>query len=143
MHFMKNTIQKGVIIMNNNELCHFGVKGMKWGVRKQRTSLGTKLRMRSQAKKKSYSDDSNSAHDKRSIKQLSTAELKQRTERIKAEKAYKDAVKGNSWVRGFAQKQFDRQIDRIVQPQIDRGVDYVKNKASGAVRSRLSGRRGS
>lgn len=58
-------------------LMHYGVKGMKWGVRKDR--------------KKSYSDDYNESRSlkKKSYKELSNDELKKLNKRLELEGNYK------------------------------------------------------
>ena len=130
----------------NNELYHHGVKGQKWGVRSHRVSIHHRVSIRQrirnaqQKKKQSYSDDYKLAHDKRDINQMSTAELKKVTEQLKAEKAYKEAVKGNSWAKNIAKKQFERLVNRITQPVIDAGADYIRNKTMTPLKSLMSGR---
>lgn len=63
--------------MNEAYLMHYGVKGMKWGVRKDRS--------------KSYSDDYNSTKSlrKKNVKQLSNSELRKLNERMQLEANYK------------------------------------------------------
>lgn len=63
----------------DNELSHFGVKGMKWGVRKSRTST-----VESSPRKKLKSKE---------IKSLSDDELRKRINRIQMEKQYKQLTK--------------------------------------------------
>lgn len=60
--------------MNEAYLMHYGVKGMKWGVRK-----------------KNYSDDYNSTKElrKKSYKELSNKELRELNERMNLESNYK------------------------------------------------------
>ena len=96
----------------NNELQHWGIKGMKWGVRRFQNEDGT----RTPAGIKRYSDKAKEGlkkagekikeqHDrKKAIKQeaklrkipakkLTTEELQTRIERLKLEKSYKDLLK--------------------------------------------------
>ena len=63
------------------ELYHFGVKGMKWGVRKDRKRGRDK-----------WSEDAKSAYDikKKGMKQMSNAELKKLNERTRLENEYKN-----------------------------------------------------
>ncbi len=62
-------------VLNADELMHFGVKGMKWGVRR---------------KSKHSSDYTESrAMKRRGVKNLSTAELKKLNSRMQAEQQYK------------------------------------------------------
>lgn len=68
----------------NNELYHYGVLGMKWGVRKDRSrSSGFR-------KKRSMSDDARDASviKKKKVSQMSNAELKRLNERSRLEQEY-------------------------------------------------------
>lgn len=64
--------RKGGEIMNRNELMHYGVLGMKWGVRRKRSKLSS---VEVKPKKKTVSD-------------LSDAELRQIINRHQMEKQY-------------------------------------------------------
>lgn len=64
-------------------LAHFGVKGMKWGVRKNRASA-TKTRMTNQ------NGDYKHAHSKTPNYKLSNKELQRRVTRLNLEKQYRD-----------------------------------------------------
>lgn len=69
-----------------NELMHFGVKGMKWGVRRKKF-----LEKRQEKKRKFESemhDDYKKAHAKKDISSLSDTELRQRINRIQMEQQY-------------------------------------------------------
>ena len=59
-------------------LTHHGVKGMKWGVRKDRKTIGKK-------RKKTPNYDK---HTKKPAKRMSNVELASRTERLKRERDY-------------------------------------------------------
>jgi hypothetical protein len=70
-----------------NELKHWGIKGMKWGVRRFQKKDGSLT----PAGKKRYDDvheDYLNAHDGKSVKQLSTKELKARNDRLQQEQNY-------------------------------------------------------
>ena len=70
-----------------NYLCHYGVKGMKWGIRK------SKYYSKSRAKRrKSYSSDYKKTERlrKKNYKQLSDDELKDLNKRLQLEKQYRD-----------------------------------------------------
>jgi hypothetical protein len=75
--------------MMNDELYHFGVKGMKWGVRRKRNVVSTLKQNR--LKKKTLvdiHDDYKNAHEKKSISSMSDAELRARINRIQMEQQY-------------------------------------------------------
>ena len=71
--------------MESNALMHYGVLGMKWGVRKDRSSGSSRKRG-----KRSWSDDAREARaiKKKKVKQMSNAELKKLNERTRLEQEY-------------------------------------------------------
>ena len=78
--------------MDQNELLHYGVPGMKWGVRRSgasSTSSGIKKGPPSEDYKRMQS------MKKRGTKNLTTAELKELTGRMQLEKQYKDLSKAS------------------------------------------------
>ena len=70
--------------MDYNYLYHYGIPGMRWGVRRSKKSLA---RAR---KKANIHDDYKNAHNKKSIKSMSNAELDSRISRLNKEKQYKN-----------------------------------------------------
>lgn len=71
--------------MNNNELYHYGVLGMKWGVRRARNNVSTSNRSSSN---KTTHEDYTKAHDRKSVKYMSNAELRNRVNRLQMERNY-------------------------------------------------------
>lgn len=69
--------------MDNNELYHHGVKGMKWGVR------------RANRLAKNHSDY-NKAHAKKKVSEMSDAELRARNNRLQMEQQYADLRRKSS-----------------------------------------------
>ena len=68
----------------SNELYHYGVLGMKWGVRRDRSRSGGSRR------KRSMSDDAREASmiKKKKVSQMSNSELKKLNERSRLEQEY-------------------------------------------------------
>lgn len=68
--------------MENNELMHYGVLGMKWGVRRDRSSGGSKKRRTSK-----MSDDARDAAQlkKKRVSEMSNAELRRLNDRQQLE----------------------------------------------------------
>lgn len=76
----------------NNELYHYGKKGMRWGIRRYQNKDGSLT----PAGKKRYGDlheDYLNAHDGKSVKQMSTKELKARNDRLQQEQNYERLTK--------------------------------------------------
>jgi hypothetical protein len=78
--------------MENNSLSHWGIKGMKWGKRRYQNPDGT---LTAEGKKRydDPHDDYRRAHDKKSVKQMSDRELRERNNRLQMEKQYADLTK--------------------------------------------------
>lgn len=64
-------------------LVHFGIKGMRWGVRRSEAQLE-----RARGKKNEAHDDYKKAHPKKNIKELSDSELRARINRLQMEQQY-------------------------------------------------------
>lgn len=79
--------------MDNNELYHFGIKGMKWGVRRYQNKDGTLTNAGRKRRQENTHDDYRKVHDKKSIKSMSDAELRNRNNRLQMEKQYRDLTK--------------------------------------------------
>lgn len=80
--------------MEKSSLTHWGIKGMKWGQRRYQNKDGSLT----PAGKKRYDrdevhEDYRKAHSKKSVKQMSDHELKERNKRLEAEANYKRLTK--------------------------------------------------
>lgn len=75
--------------MENNSLAHYGIRGMKWGVRRFQNSDGSYTSAGKKRKQKeSVHEDYANAHSKKSVKSMSNAELKARNNRLQMEQQY-------------------------------------------------------
>lgn len=90
--------------MTNNELYHYGILGMKWGVRRSEAQLA---RVGRKARKGNWSEDAKNASEikTKSVKQMSNAELRKLNERQQLENQYKQLnpssiKKGAAYVAG-------------------------------------------
>lgn len=75
--------------MNEEELYHYGIKGMKWGIRRTPQQLGHKTK---KSKEDRMSDDAKKAKSlkKKKVYELSNSELKELNKRLNMEKQYRD-----------------------------------------------------
>lgn len=81
-------MENNYILTSDGELFHWGVKGMKWGVRRYQNKDGS-LTTKGRKRYSDAHDDYKRAHDKKPISQMSTKELKERNDRLQQEQNYK------------------------------------------------------
>lgn len=74
-----------------DELYHHGVQGMKWGVRRDRSKI-----RRGRKKRPEPHEDYKRAHDRKNVKYMSDAELRERNNRLNAERQYQNLTKKKS-----------------------------------------------
>lgn len=138
--------------MDNNELCHFGIKGQKWGVRRYQNPDGTLTEegKRRQAKQEARQQTKQAKAEARIAKKnrrkynlsgLSDDELSKRTARINAEKNYISAQmelnKLNPKHKSLGQKFIESVWGNMVKPALeDTGKRWVAKQLRAAMNVR-------
>lgn len=76
--------------MNDYALKHHGIKGQKWGVRRFQNKNGTYTPAGRKRRQDNWSEDARSTHQlkKKSVNEMSNAELRKYNERIRLEQEY-------------------------------------------------------
>lgn len=72
----------------DNSLTHYGILGMKWGVRRTDAQLARARGSKSKSSSEEESEDYKKAHSSKSIKSMSDAELRNRLNRLQMEQQY-------------------------------------------------------
>lgn len=127
--------------MTNNELYHFGVKGMKWGVRrKSRSQSSGGAKGLSVLKKKAEEpshDDYTNRHTKKSIKSMSDQELRERINRLQMEDQYRKLTStqtriGRTVVGGILANSAKQSVSGYVTRTMTKGLEeLIKAKTAG------------
>lgn len=122
-----------------NELYHFGVKGMKWGVRKdQKRSVSSK---RSRSDSKDYAESRDLL--KKSPNKLSNTELRKINQRLNLEQQYSNLTtsqkqKGNRFIdklgnqmKKTAANEVSKQLMKVGKIVLGAGIAYAASRARG------------
>ena len=106
--------------MNNTEITHHGILGMKWGKRKNSSAFGSVV-----GRKKSSPD----------VKKMSDSELKQKINRLQMEKQYtqltrKESSAGKKFVMNVLTDASKQTASKYVSKYMSQGVDALIKKAA-------------
>lgn len=127
----------------SNSLYHFGIKGMKWGIRRYQnkdgslTAAGKKRYNEGEQSSKEKSAPSSSSNRSRSIGELSDTELRTRINRLNLEKQYRQLLsegvsndtKQVKEGKSFANEIKDRAVKNVFLPAAEEiGRQIVRSK---------------
>lgn len=137
--------------MENNELKHYGVLGMRWGVRRTPAQLGRssdsskKRKVRESRKAKKAAKAKASESSKKTVKDMTDAELREKINRLNLEKQYKDLSKnetaqsrGKQFVKDVLKKSAENLAPQVLNYFGAKGInkligekEVVKNELTG------------
>lgn len=124
-------------------LCHFGIKGMKWGIRRFQnkngslTAAGKKRYQKGEQSSDEKTSPSSSSSRSKSISELSDTELRTRINRLNLEKQYRqllsegasDNTKQVREGKSFANEIKDRAVKNVFLPAAEEiGRQIVRSK---------------
>lgn len=127
-----------------NELTHYGVKGMKWGVRKARSSSSGNRRGKTNAQRiyesvssKKKSSTANSKPARRRISDMSDDELRTAVQRLQLERTYaqltkKEVSKGRKFVTDVLYNSAKTTATKVVTEEMQKMVRRLLSNSSSS-----------
>ena len=128
--------------MDNNELYHYGILGMKWGIRRTPSQLGHRIKQRKVEKQRkenlAKARQARAEHQKKlksgklKPKDMTDAELRKEVQRLQLEKQYMDLKRDTSSQnkgKTFASKYGGQLVDKLIT---NVGIDLVTQVAKSA-----------
>lgn len=124
--------------MDNAELIHYGVKGMKWGVRRTPVQLGHRRKPKKIAKRSRESPESEKKKSapKKSVHELSDEELRQAISRLEMEKRYKELERNANPQKNNDGKKF---VENILRKSGENIATQFTTYAMGTLVNKIAG----
>ena len=117
-----------------NELYHWGIKGMRWGIRRYQNKDGSLTDLgKKRLKTEDYHEDYNKAHPSKNVKLMSDKELRERINRLQMENQYLQLTKrnvsfGEKFVKGILTGASNQILSKYVSRYMTKGVDTYIDK---------------
>ena len=138
---ISNLYHSGMIDPSDEFLEHFGVLGMKWGVRKDRSggSNGGKQTRKEKKAEKKAKKRAERVKNKNKISKMSDTELRQKINRLQMEKQYtqltaKEKSTGRKVVEGIVKTAATTTAANYVSKQLNNGVSIAEQVISKKMR---------
>ena len=124
--------------MDNAELMHYGVKGMKWGVRRTPVQLGHRRKPKKIAKRSRESPESEKKKSapKKNVHELSDEELRQAISRLEMEKRYKELERSANPQKNNDGKKF---VENILRKSGENIATQFTTYAMGTLVNKIAG----
>lgn len=124
--------------MDNAELMHYGVKGMKWGVRRTPVQLGHRRKPKKIAKRsrESPEGEKKKSAPKKNVHELSDEELRQAISRLEMEKRYKELERSTNPQKNNDGKKF---VENILRKSGENIATQFTTYAMGTLVNKIAG----
>lgn len=125
--------------MATETLVHYGIQGMKWGIRRTPDQLGHKKKVAKPANKRakeSAEDKEKSSSSKKSVHELTDDELKEAISRLELEKRYKELQRSTNPPKTNEAKSF---VENVLKKSGENIATQFTTYAMGTLVNKVAG----